>query len=157
MLYHLFRATVVCLLFPLCALFAQSPFSRMAELIQEFNTAIEGLAASTALKSNDSYFVNDLFLSIVRQNPSIEAVARIDPSGIVINRVTQKGLSGVSKKVADERWFGIVTGNGKPYSDLWSEPSGRIFLLRALQVSLPSKSMSENSFPRSPARRQIRY
>jgi hypothetical protein len=103
----------------------------MAELIQEFNTAIEGLAASTALKSNDSYFVNDLFLSIVRQNPSIEAVARIDPSGIVINRVTQKGLSGVSKKVADERWFGIVTGNGKPYSDLWSEPSGRIFLLRA--------------------------
>ena len=131
MVYRLCRATVVCLFVPLYSLFAQSPLSRIAELIQEFNTTLEELAKSSVLHSNDSYFVNDLFLSIVRQNPSIEAVAKIDPSGIVINRVTQKGPDGVSKKVAGERWFNAVIGNGEPYSDLWSEPSGRIFLFRA--------------------------
>jgi flagellar basal body-associated protein FliL len=131
MVYHVCRATVVCLLVPLYSLFAQSPLSRMSELIQEFNTTLEELAKSSVLQSSDSYFVNDLFLSIVRQNPSIVAVAKTDPRGIVINRVTQKGPGGVSKKVAGERWFNAVAGNFEAYIDLWSEPSGRIFQLRA--------------------------
>ena len=129
--YRFCRLVVVYLLVPLYCVFPQSPLSRMTELIQEFNTMIEELAKSSVLQSHDSYFVNDLFLSIVRQNPFIEAVAKTDPQGIIVNRITKNGSRGVSKRVAGERWFSTVAGNRKPYSDFWSEPSGRIFLLRA--------------------------
>jgi hypothetical protein len=112
-------------------LFAQSPVTHVSELMQEFSTTLEELSKSTVLLSDDSYFVNDLFLSIVRQNQAIEVVAKVNPEGTMVNRVTPKGVSGTLKNVADERWFGIVSKTKQPYADLWTETPDKITLFRA--------------------------
>jgi hypothetical protein len=142
MIHRTVRSTVFITWFSAVALFAQSPLSRISELVTEFNTTLEELAKSTVLQSHDSYFVNDLFLSIIRQNQAIEAVAKIDTQGVVVNHVTLPGASGISKNVAAERWFRTAADTRQPCNEILSEPAGRIVLYRAwpLTDGTPSPS-----------------
>ncbi|MBN1129725.1 MAG: hypothetical protein JXA71_12095 [Chitinispirillaceae bacterium] len=112
-------------------LFAQSPASSLSESMHEFMTTLEELSNSTVLRSDDTYFVNDLFLSISRQNPTIISVTRMTPEGIVTNRVTARGIGAARKNVSGERWFGVVCASMQPYANLLTESSGRISLLCA--------------------------
>ncbi|MBN2035788.1 MAG: cache domain-containing protein, partial [Chitinispirillaceae bacterium] len=121
-------------------LFAETPCSRMAHLMQEFTTTIEELAKSAVLLSHDSYFVHDLFLSIIRQNPSIEVIAKIDSSGTTVARMTPAGVHGTGTIVANERWFKTVVAAMRPYCAVWKTRAGSVVLFRAWPLVDPSQS-----------------
>ena len=117
---------------------AQTSLERIGESLRGLTTTLEELSKSTVLEARDSLSVNEVFLSVIRQNPSILVMTKIGPDGMIRNRVTAAGASRPVASVADERWFAQTMASQQPYSGIMRDAQGGLLVIRAWPLFEPS-------------------
>jgi hypothetical protein len=81
---------------------------------------------------------------VIRQNPSILAMTRIGPDGMILNLVNAAGINHKIKSVADERWFTHFMATPQPSTSVARDPHGNVVMLRVwplLESSSPGSRL----------------
>lgn len=113
---------------------APASVERITEQLQNLNTRIDEIRAAPVIQSHDATEVEEYFLDMIKQNPSIQVMARIDTDGTLLTRVNRRGASRQVVNVAKEHWFSNLCKTKQPFNGVLADGTGRILLVHAWPI-----------------------